>query len=335
MVDGRTSTVRTTAHDVTGASSKAGYRVTSHDLVAPAAAQHADQRRDDRPQRGRLLHLLVDGKHTDVWTTAPTVAAALSALGYSAADYVSVSRSARLPLGPTRSNSARRSRSSLAHDGRTQHLSTTDVTVAQLLRDLQLTVGSQDRLAPAGSAPVTPGLHIVLQRVRTRTLTVHRSIPFQVVRRQDSSMYSGNTHVDTAGRVGTRALTYEVVYIDGKRTARTLVHTSVVRAPVNEVERVGTKPHPKPKPAPAPRITNTGLNWDGVASCESGGNWHINTGNGFYGGLQFDSGTWLSNGGGAYAPRADLASREQQIAIATKIYASRGSSPWPVCGQYL
>jgi len=75
--------------------------------------------------------------------------------------------------------------------------------------------------------------------------------------------------------------------------------------------------------------------WDNVAQCESGGNWHINTGNGFYGGLQFDYGTWLSNGGGQYAPRADLASREQQIAIATKVYNARGSSPWPVCGANL
>ena len=75
--------------------------------------------------------------------------------------------------------------------------------------------------------------------------------------------------------------------------------------------------------------------WDTVAQCESGGDWSINTGNGFYGGLQFDSGTWIGAGGGAYAQRADLASREQQIAIANKIADARGSSPWPVCGQYL
>ena len=73
--------------------------------------------------------------------------------------------------------------------------------------------------------------------------------------------------------------------------------------------------------------SSNGLNWDAVAACESGGNWHINTGNGFYGGLQFDYGTWLSNGGGAYAPRADLATREQQIAVATRLYNARGASP--------
>jgi nucleoid-associated protein YgaU len=75
------------------------------------------------------------------------------------------------------------------------------------------------------------------------------------------------------------------------------------------------------------------VNWDAIAKCESGGNWHINTGNGYYGGLQFNQGTWAGNGGKAYAPRADLASRSQQIAVAEHLYARRGLSPWPVCGK--
>ncbi|HET6479172.1 MAG TPA: transglycosylase family protein, partial [Actinoplanes sp.] len=65
------------------------------------------------------------------------------------------------------------------------------------------------------------------------------------------------------------------------------------------------------------------VNWDAIAQCESSGNWKINTGNGYYGGLQFDLGTWTSNGGGKYAPRADLASRTQQIAVANHVYARR------------
>jgi resuscitation-promoting factor RpfA len=75
------------------------------------------------------------------------------------------------------------------------------------------------------------------------------------------------------------------------------------------------------------------VNWDAIAKCESGGNWHINTGNGYYGGLQFNQGTWAGNGGKAYAARADLASRSQQIAVAEHLYARRGLSPWPVCGK--
>lgn len=73
--------------------------------------------------------------------------------------------------------------------------------------------------------------------------------------------------------------------------------------------------------------------WDRIAQCESGGNWHINTGNGYYGGLQFAPGTWRSYGGGKYASTADRASREQQIAIATKLQHASGWGAWPVCSK--
>ncbi|MDT3399388.1 transglycosylase family protein [Streptomyces sp. B1866] len=71
--------------------------------------------------------------------------------------------------------------------------------------------------------------------------------------------------------------------------------------------------------------------WDKVAQCESTGNWHINTGNGFYGGLQFTQSTWSEFGGTKYAPRADLATKDQQIAIAEKVLAVQGPGAWPVC----
>ncbi|QKW18898.1 transglycosylase family protein [Kitasatospora sp. NA04385] len=71
--------------------------------------------------------------------------------------------------------------------------------------------------------------------------------------------------------------------------------------------------------------------WDKVAQCESSGNWSINTGNGFYGGLQFTSSTWAEFGGTAYASRADLATKDQQIAVAEKVLASQGPGAWPVC----
>ncbi len=76
-------------------------------------------------------------------------------------------------------------------------------------------------------------------------------------------------------------------------------------------------------------------NWDGVAQCESSGNWHINTGNGFYGGLQFTRSTWLGYGGGAYASRADRASKSEQIAIAERVLRGQGIGAWPVCGRHL
>ena len=77
----------------------------------------------------------------------------------------------------------------------------------------------------------------------------------------------------------------------------------------------------------------SGVNWDAIAQCESGGNWSINTGNGFYGGLQFTRGTWNAYGGGRYAGTANHASRSQQIAIAEKVLAGQGIGAWPVCGK--
>lgn len=81
-------------------------------------------------------------------------------------------------------------------------------------------------------------------------------------------------------------------------------------------------------PKAAPVSYTSGTSWDRIAACESGGNWAINTGNGYYGGLQFTQATWAGAGGLAYAPRADLATPEQQIAIASKLALSN----WPVCG---
>jgi hypothetical protein len=72
--------------------------------------------------------------------------------------------------------------------------------------------------------------------------------------------------------------------------------------------------------------------WDQVARCESGGNWGINTGNGYHGGVQFSASTWASHGGGEYAPSAELATREQQIAVAERVLATQGRGAWPVCG---
>jgi nucleoid-associated protein YgaU len=75
------------------------------------------------------------------------------------------------------------------------------------------------------------------------------------------------------------------------------------------------------------------VNWDAIAQCESGNNWSINTGNGYYGGLQFSQGTWNAYGGGNYASTANQASRSQQIAVAEKVLAGQGIGAWPVCGK--
>jgi hypothetical protein len=85
----------------------------------------------------------------------------------------------------------------------------------------------------------------------------------------------------------------------------------------------------------SPAHAATTHDWTGVAECESGGDWSINTGNGYYGGLQFSQSTWAAFGGTALAPRADLATPAQQVEIAEKVLAGQGIGAWPTCGERL
>ncbi len=111
------------------------------------------------------------------------------------------------------------------------------------------------------------------------------------------------------------------------------------RKPSNRVRNLGLATAPLAAAIPFamtnPAQAATTNTWERLASCESGGNWHINTGNGYYGGLQFNDGTWDGNGGGKYASRADLATKAEQIAIAEKVLDASGWSPWPACSSRL
>jgi resuscitation-promoting factor RpfA len=82
----------------------------------------------------------------------------------------------------------------------------------------------------------------------------------------------------------------------------------------------------------APAVS-AGTDWGRIAECESNGRWHIDTGNGYHGGLQFAPSTWRAYGGGQYAPRADLATRSEQIAVGERVARSQGLSAWPNCGR--
>jgi resuscitation-promoting factor RpfB len=355
-IDGEPKQIHTTAKTVGAALDKAGYPVGPHDVVAPAAETKVRNHGEVILKRGRLLHLMVDGQARDIWVTAPTVAEALAQLGYTPADFSSVSRDKRLALTPTAIEIRSPKQITIIHDHKKQTVTTTDATVRDLFAHIGLKVNRHDRLSVKSTAVLKNGQKITLQRVVGKVITERHTIGYSTTTQQDSSMYKGESSVARDGALGTSTVRYWVVWIDGKQIEKIRTSSRVVKPPVSRIEKVGTKerppppppPAPAPAPAPAPSTSGSGggggaappantsgLNWDAVAQCESGGNWAANTGNGFYGGLQFDSGTWLANGGGAYAPRADLASREQQIAVANRLYAARGSSPWPVCGQYL
>ncbi|HEX8095274.1 transglycosylase family protein [Jatrophihabitans sp.] len=356
-IDGRHQQLSTTAKTVHDALAAAGVSVDSHDLVAPDPGSSIDNGSTIVVRRGHLLHLTVNGKVSDVWVNADSVDEALTQLGYNSDALVSVSRSMRLDTltrgATTNLSIASPKRVVIQVDRRTLTVTSAARTVGDALGHAMVFVGPSDRLSAPPASLVRDNQVIKVQRVRYASSVASVRVGFHKITRSDPNSYVGQSQLVSKGKPGLKRVTYRLTYLDGKLAGKVPVRTKVVSAPVDQVTRVGTKQRPvirTPQPAPVirqpvpstrpkspapPPPTSNGLNWDAVAACESGGNWHINTGNGFYGGLQFDSGTWLSNGGGAYAPRADLATREQQIAIATRLYNARGASPWPVCGQRL
>ncbi|MBN9795199.1 hypothetical protein DMP17_42445 [Pseudonocardia sp. TMWB2A] len=132
---------------------------------------------------------------------------------------------------------------------------------------------------------------------------------------------------------------WRVTYDQGREVARERVGAGQDTPATPRVVKVGTKKKveeiiAKAKSS-APAVSN-GATWDKLAKCESGGDWNINTGNGYQGGLQFNKQTWQAYGGGQYAPTADQASREEQIAVAEKVKDDRGGySAWPSCSSKL
>ena len=241
VVDGRDRTVHTTADKVGQVVRGNGYRVTSHDLLAPSATAKVDDGSRIVLRRGRLLHLDVDGRRTNVWTTAPTVNEALAQLGYSTSDFVSVSRSRRLPLTATQIAIRTPQLVTVVHDGKREQVTTTDTTISQLFSDIGLTVGKSDRVSVPLASPVQAGQTVTVQRVGTKLLTRTVAVPFPTTRTRDATLNVGTTKVVHPGKNGKAEITYSVVYVDGKAVGRTKLKTVTVTAPSPRVLKVGTK----------------------------------------------------------------------------------------------
>ncbi len=186
--------------------------------------------------------------------------------------------------------------------------------------------------------PVVEGMRIEVTRIGIKVETVRKSVPFKTIVRHDNDMFRDQERVKRDGDAGAKRVTYRIKTVNGEVTKRVVLKSVSLDKPRPEIEIHGTKPRPQPEPAPAPAPDYSSGNtvWDELAECESGGNWSINTGNGYYGGLQFDYDTWQAYGGGAYAEYPHQASREEQIAIAEKVRdANGGYGAWPACAAEL
>jgi uncharacterized protein YabE (DUF348 family) len=332
-VDGEPRTLHTTASTVEQMLAAEGLETSSRDLVVPGPATELTDGTEVALAYARPVDLTLDGDARDVWTTALSVDALLDELGVRNGAEVSVSRSAGIGRdGLALEVLTPKNVTVRVVDEKTdkQSVRVTALTVGEALRDAGIRLGAQGVVEPGRSAEVDDGDLLVVRLPWTETVTETVAVPHRTTTTRDSSMYSDEKVVEVAGVDGTARRTVEVTYVGKQRADRSVLRSTVIDKPVTEIVRVGTKQRPA-----VPAVAG-GSVWDTLAGCESGGNWAINTGNGFYGGLQFTTSTWLAYGGGQYAPRADLASREQQIAIATKVRDARGGyGDWPACSASL
>jgi uncharacterized protein YabE (DUF348 family) len=336
-VDGTPRVIHTFAGTVGEMLDRQGIDVGEHDAVTPAASEPIADGETVALRYGRLLNLTLDGEKRQIWVTARSVSEALSQLGMRAEGaYLSASRS--MSIGRSGLKLAIRTEKdlSIAADGAVTDLSTTAATVADALDEAGITLGPDDLVAPTRGTMLTEDTSITVTRVTSEELAQTVAIPNQVETRQDPSLYKDQTKVLQAGSQGARVLRFRVVKYNGKEAYRIGLGDAVTKQPVNEIRVVGTRSRPAaPPPGGGGSYSGGSTVWDRLAQCESGGNWSINTGNGYYGGLQFSLGTWLAYGGGAYAHLPSDASREQQIAVAERLRAVSGYHPWPACARRL
>ncbi len=327
-VDGKTSTVRTFGDNVGEVLAARGIETNEHDSVVPGVDAPVNDGSEIAVRLGRPLALSIDGTKRTLWTTATKVSSALDQLGVrfgSAA--LSVSRSATIDRSgmALELTTPKKVAVKSANDKVKRH-NVPAATVGELLRKLDADVDRNDLVRPSRSAELVDGTRVVVTKIGVRTKRVPREvIPAAVTEQKDDSMMKGDSKTIREGSNGARDVTYTVRFRNGEVVKRTVVKQKTITQPVAKVVKIGTKT------APESNLASGGTIWDRIAACESGGNWAANTGNGYYGGLQFSSSTWLGYGGGAYASTANLASREQQIAIAERVQAAQGWGAWPVC----
>ena len=325
-VDGSPMTVSTMKSRVIDVLRENGFTVDNHDELYPAADQPVHQSDTIVLQRGRPLQVSVDGGQSkQAWTTALTVDEALEQLSIRDAAPAAASRFSRVPLAGMALSLVSAKKVHIVDGGVASDRRLAAPNVGLLLAAAGAPLEQGDKVVPPASTPVTEGMKIVVTRIRMLDVTARIPLPPRAYRIQDPTMNMSRHVVEIPGTTGTQDVTFVVSTVNGVETGRWPVKNEIVAPARPSVLRVGAKPGTY-----VPPVLN-GATWDALSACESGGNWAINTGNGFYGGVQFNQSTWERHGGLHYAPRADLATREEQIAIAEVTRARQGWGAWPVC----
>ncbi len=362
VIDGEPVTIAVREDTVAEVLALEEIKLGAHDVVLPAPSTEVTDQMEISVSYGRPLELTVDGEDRTVWTTARTVDDALALLSLDEeGSKLSTSRSASISREGLELEVITPKDITITVAGKPAQVSVAG-TVADALKEVGATPDADDKVTPAADTMLTDGMEVSFVAVEVKQVDKDVEIPFKKTSVKTSKLNKGTSKVTTKGVPGVKKETWTEVYEDGTLVSSELAGSEVTTEPVTQVTSVGTyvKPAPKPAAKPEPKkatsstsgssssssssasssststssSSGVGINlarasmWDSIAQCESSGNWSINTGNGYYGGLQFNLATWRSVDGQDFAAYPHQASRAEQITVANRLYAIRGLQPW-------
>lgn len=353
IVDGRTETVRTFAGTAAEVLAAEGVSVSGEDALNVEPSASLSDGQEIEVSYARDFELTVDGATTAHTTHAATVDEALAELDVdpAAGAWMSAPADATLPREDAALVVSNPKKLTVAHDRTTTTVRTTAPTVAEVLEEADVSLGQVDEVAPALSAYVQRGQKIDITRIAYQHKLERNEKKVEVTYRDDDELERGSREVVQEGRPAVTQQRLLLTKANGEVRSRLVLTSEQVQKPQQRIIVRGTKepePEPEPEAAPesaspsggssssgggstAPAVPGDSV-WDRLAQCESGGNWSINTGNGYYGGVQFSAETWKSLGGPGL-PHEN--SREVQIQFAKKLQAQAGWGQWPSCAAKL
>ena len=304
-------------------------RSVTHDQVAPDLDEQVEDGTKISVRFGRPLELSVDGKTQTHWVTSTDVASALGEIGedFFGAD-LSTSRGSGIDREGMALEVVTPKTLKVAVAGKKPVKRTlTALTAKEALKEMGVKVEQRDEVKPAAKTVLEDGDKVVFTDIKVVEKRVKgEAVDFETVEREDSSMFEGETETVRSGTDGARDVTYRLTYRNGDLVKTKVIKADVFREP-DRRDRAGRHQ------GGGRQLRRRQLRVGPLAQCEAGGNWATNTGNGYYGGLQFNLGTWQSYGGPGMPHQQ---SRETQIAIAEQVRnASGGYGAWPACSQSL
>ncbi len=329
-VNGETMQLATFSTDVKGALEAAGVQVGADDFVSANPDDVLTSGETITVRTSKPVAVTVDGVEKQLSSTALTVqdllgdmgdiapGAAVKAAGVDTGGDATVTDGMKLEVVSPKIIQVN-------DGGKVTYTSIAAKTVRDVIEARGIDVDEDDRVTPSMDTPVTEGMTIKVDQVSTTDYGATESFDAEPNYVDDPELERGTEEVRVEGTPGERTVTHRLIMVNGAQESNDIINSKETRPATPATIARGTK-----EPAAAPAVAD-GSVWDTIAQCESTGNWAINTGNGFSGGLQFTDSTWQAFGGGEYASQAWQASREQQIAVAQKVQAAQGWGAWPAC----